>query len=367
MVNKYVVAVSGGVDSMYLGTILAKKNQVAAFVHINHHTRSVENDYEQQLVEALGAKYNIDVFVFDYIHKMGNFQAKARKFRYACLLNVARQYSNKIALAHHLDDQLENCLVPAHLVKSNLMEYRSKIQDCYLYRPLIGISKASIYKRAKRMGVDYNEDASNRSPKYQRNRNRLSLNQMEIKLVARLGYILETNKLKLGSSDFQVFSLERENLHNQSTYYRLLKIYQLIKSNNSQASVKNRQLVNIDKLINKKKNSTYYVANCNELFIGYDKIYMLASDKTITTESSLLIGENIFNGISFYSDTNDGKIRTWQQGDTVELFKGHKKVSRIFIDNKVASHMRKQWPIVINKSGEIIWIPNIWRKSEVNR
>lgn len=365
MRKKYVVAVSGGVDSMYLANLLASKNQAAAFIHINHHTRGVANDYEQQLVVDLGKSYHVPVYTFDYHHQDGNFQAKAREFRYQKFIEVAKLYDNKIATAHHLDDQLENCLVPSHLVKSNLIKYRSQIANCYIYRPLLGLSKSEIYKRAADLEIKFNEDVSNQDINYSRNKHRKLLLEEKYQIQARLNYLVEDSKPNL-IFEKNPLPLNRVDLLEKPDFYRYLKIYQYLKSFNSDLKVKNKQLITINDLIKMKKNSKYSIANCNELFIGYDKIYMLASDEIIITESILQVGINEFNGIEFYSDTNHGKIRIWETGDRVQLNNGHKKVGRIFIDKKVESHMRKRWPIVINNDGEIVRIPNIWRKNEIN-
>lgn len=364
MNNKYVVAVSGGVDSMYLANMLATKNQAAAFVHINHHTRGLENDYEAKLVVALAKKYELPYFIFDFNYKQGNFQAEAREFRYQKLVEVANQFSNKIAVAHHLDDQLENCLLPLHLVKSNLIKFRTEFNGCFIYRPLLAVSKQQIYANAKQLGIDYNEDISNQSEKYLRNYNRKLLKETKHRLIAQKNYIVEYNKL---STEFKnITELECSQLCAQSNYYRLFKLYQLIKSFNQTISVKNKQLISINKLIEMKKNSKYSITNCVELFIGYDKIYMLSSDENFITESSLMVGHNEFNGVVFKSERSDGRVRTWKHGDKVEIKNGHKKVSRIFIDNKVETPMRKRWPIIINSDGEIIEIPKLWRKNEIN-
>ncbi|WOO86977.1 tRNA lysidine(34) synthetase TilS [Mollicutes bacterium LVI A0039] len=365
--SKYTVAVSGGVDSMYLAHRLATNDQVAALVHINHHTRGAANDYEQQLVIDLGSAYNIPVYIFDYHHQDGNFQAKAREFRYARLVEVASKYTKKIATAHHLDDQLENCLLASHLVKSNLIEYRSKLANCYVYRPLLGIDKKMIYAQAKRLNLAYNEDLSNESLSYQRNINRYHLQDSDKLQRAQVQYIIEATKQQLVANCRLDLELDRAMLQAKSSTYRYLKIYQFIKANIAEAYIKNRQLESINQLIDLKKNSKYSVTNCKELFIGYDKIYMLDNADIQTFEAPLKKGLNEFNGIEFETTNSHGKIRTWKAGDRVSINNGHKKVSRLFIDHKIASHKRKQWPIVVDKSGEIIEIPKIWRKNEINK
>lgn len=362
--TKYVIAVSGGVDSMYLAHMLAQKNQAAAFVHINHHTRGEANILEQELVLKTGNYYNIPVYIYDYHHQGRNFQQEARNFRYQKLCEVAENYDRKIAVAHHLDDQLENCLVSTHLVKSNIMSYRNKYQDCYVYRPLLALRKSKIYELAKSQGIMYYEDISNDSLNYNRNINRNNLLGSEVRSYAQKIYILENLKKNFVSKSET--TLSRKYLIPKSTQFRYSAIYNLIKQYDRSISVKNKQLIAINSLIEKNKNSKYQVANCVELFIEYDKIYMSASIQQFETSSNLKVGKNIFNGIEFYSSTSSGSIRTWISGDKVKIKSGHKKISRLFIDNKIDPSMRKKWPIVINNNGDIIHIPNIWRKNEVN-
>ncbi|WOO88783.1 tRNA lysidine(34) synthetase TilS [Mollicutes bacterium LVI A0078] len=365
MINKYVIAVSGGVDSMYLATKLSSQNQAAAFVHINHHTRGQDNEYELNLVHHLGEKYNIPVYVFDYFHIDGNFQAKAREFRYQKLLEVARKYHYKIAVAHHLDDQLENCLLPKHIVKSNLMRYRSKLEDCYVYRPLLGYHKSYIYSLAHELGIEYNEDVSNSSDKYERNKNRILLTEVKYQHIAKVAYIVEYSKQQIVFNKFND-SLDRKLLREKNSQFRMAEIYYFIKYIDSEITVKNKQLQAISDLICSPGNCKYTVSNSVELFIGYDKIYMLASDGEIITKACLQTGENEFNGIVFESNVSTGYIRTWQQGDKIEIKNGHKKVSRLFIDKKIDHPLRSKWPIIINDGGEIIEIPHLWRKNEIN-
>ncbi len=365
MKNKYVVAVSGGVDSMYLANKLANENQAAAFVHINHHTRGDDNIYEQNLVTKLGKKYGVPVFIFDFYYKDGNFQAKAREFRYQKLHEIAKLYNNKIAIAHHLDDQLENAMISPHYIKPTLMQYRIVVDDVAVYRPLIGIRKEQIYNLAKDLKLEYNEDYSNTELKYTRNVIRSKLHEKEFKHSARINYILEQNKLAF-TLDKRITSLNKAELNSKSKYYIYAQIYNLIKSYDRNISVKKIHLEEIEKQIDKGKNCKYSLTNCVSLFVGYDKIYMLAKDQKIITNALLKKGENEFNGIKFESRFSQGKIRTWQPGDKVEIINGHKKVARIFIDNKIDPNLRTCWPIIVDNRDEIIEIPKLWRKNEIN-
>ena len=57
-------------------------------------------------------------------------------------------------------------------------------------------------------------------------------------------------------------------------------------------------------------------------------------------------------------------IRNYMEGDTIKLKVGTKKVSRIFIDKKVPSHIRKMYPVVLNKNNEVIFVPKFYKDLE---
>ncbi len=363
--NKYVVAVSGGVDSMYLLNKLNFNNQVCAVVHINHHTRGEDNERDIEIIKKYTTKHKIDLYVFDYYHKGGNFQAKAREFRYEKLNIIGCKYYQKIAFAHHLDDQLENSYVSTHVVKSNLMKYRTKFKDCYIYRPLLGVRKSFIYEQANKLKLRYNEDVSNFELKYERNKIRSELVNSSNQFFAQKKYLIENEKLSLIYK--KQLSIERSQIRKQNKIYRYAAIYNLIKSEDSNIHVKNKQLEKIDNLLFKQGNSSYSFENSNVILIEYDKIYMLHYNHQIVHEDKLKLGENEFNGIKFDSIYSEGIIRTIKPGDKVPIRHGHKKVSRIFIDKKISKQLREKWPIIVNRNDEIIEIPQIWRKYEINK
>ena len=61
-------------------------------------------------------------------------------------------------------------------------------------------------------------------------------------------------------------------------------------------------------------------------------------------------------------------VRNVRPGDTlaVKNMKGHKKVSDIFTDEKVSFQERKRWPVVVDSTGEIIWLPGL-KKTQFDR
>ena len=57
-------------------------------------------------------------------------------------------------------------------------------------------------------------------------------------------------------------------------------------------------------------------------------------------------------------------IRNFRLGDKIKTAGGTKKVSRLFIDNKIGKEQREKWPILLNSRNEIILIPHIAKNIE---
>ncbi len=364
--NKFVVAVSGGVDSVVLAHRFGEQGRLAAIVHINHHTRGNENQKEIKIVKDIADKYNVVCYVFDYFHIEGNFQAKAREFRYNCLLDIANKYCCPISTAHHLDDQLENAAMATHLIRSGLMSVISSYKGIKIYRPLLGMRKKQLYKIASENKFQFNEDYSNKDTKYNRNQKRhLIATDSQFHYQAMCKYIVEVNKQQLAIKVKEEF-INLEQFKNKTDYYKLTYMYYFLKSLNCVGDVSNNLLTDLLELINSGKKASYSIANSNQLLIGYDKIYMLTNEDKTTANVVATLGINTYNGITFNLERNDLYIRTYYVGEKVAIHNGHKKISRLFIDNKIDRQLRRYWPIVVDENDQVIYIPKIWRKDEIN-
>ena len=56
-------------------------------------------------------------------------------------------------------------------------------------------------------------------------------------------------------------------------------------------------------------------------------------------------------------------VRTREVGDRIACrgMDGTKKVSRLFVDNKVTKHERNHWPIIVDGNGDVLWVPLLHR------
>ena len=61
-------------------------------------------------------------------------------------------------------------------------------------------------------------------------------------------------------------------------------------------------------------------------------------------------------------------VRTRKDGDkmSVKGMIGRKKISEIFINEKISSKERDMWPIVVDSNGIIVWLPGL-KKSKFDK
>ncbi len=165
----YVVAVSGGVDSIALLDVLARRGGYRLVVaHLDHGIRE-ESQLDRQLVQAAAEGYGLP-FVFDQARLgPGASEEAARKVRYG-FLHKTRQASGARAVitAHHQDDLLETAVL--NLLRGTgrrgLAALRSRET---LERPLLDVPKAQLIAYAQKHRLHWHEDSTNRDEHYLRN------------------------------------------------------------------------------------------------------------------------------------------------------------------------------------------------------
>ena len=110
--GKYVLAVSGGVDSMTLLDVLSKNTELDLVVaHFNHGIRDDSSEDEKLVLEA-ARKYNLSVRLGHARLGPKASEADARQARYIFLHSVVRQEDAKALItAHHQDDMLETAIL----------------------------------------------------------------------------------------------------------------------------------------------------------------------------------------------------------------------------------------------------------------
>ncbi|MEK9195864.1 MAG: tRNA lysidine(34) synthetase TilS [Patescibacteria group bacterium] len=173
--GKYVVAVSGGVDSVVLLDIVTKKKNLQLVVaHFDHGIRS-DSDQDLKFVRELAAKYGLE-----FVSGQGNLgedasEDTARKARYDFLRKVAKETkADVIITAHHENDVLETALI--NLTRGTGRKGLSSLgSGSEIIRPLLYYKKSQITDYAIDNNLEWREDSTNQSDKYLRNRIRQKL------------------------------------------------------------------------------------------------------------------------------------------------------------------------------------------------
>jgi tRNA(Ile)-lysidine synthase len=187
--ERVVVGVSGGVDSMVLLHLLQRQSLRLTIAHLNHQLRGRSSDADQKLVERMARELKValvcervDVRAVAAKEKL-SIEMAARQVRHEFLARVAREHRIKmIALAHHADDQVE--LFFLRLFRGAGTDGLSGMEPVAaspadpgvrIVRPLLSMTRAEIADYARREGIPFREDASNRSVDHARNRIRHEL------------------------------------------------------------------------------------------------------------------------------------------------------------------------------------------------
>ena len=176
--KKYVIAVSGGPDSLALVALsiayhYTKKTKFH-YVLVNHNIRK-NSSQEAELVKNLLKKNKINLRVILNKKKIvRNIQSLARNTRYEILINYCKKNKiNDLLTAHNLEDQVENFFIRlsrgSGLKGLSSMSYLRKINnEINLYRPLLDVRKKFLIKISKNVFGKYFKDPSNKDIKYLR-------------------------------------------------------------------------------------------------------------------------------------------------------------------------------------------------------
>jgi len=166
--GRYVLAVSGGVDSMTLLDILAKMPGLELIVaHFNHGIRA-DSVKDEQLVREIAQKYGLP---FEVSHgRLGKTASEetARQARYEFLDKVKKKYKvDAIITAHHQDDLIETAFL--NILRGTGRKGLSSILNPKIIRPLLNIPKAEILEYAQKHHLKWREDITNIETRYLRN------------------------------------------------------------------------------------------------------------------------------------------------------------------------------------------------------
>ncbi len=397
--KQYLLAVSGGVDSMVLLHLFKNYHLNFKVAHCHFGLRS-DADKEEELVTKTCQLLGIELssIRFDtksYQKKHGlSIQEAARKLRYDFFYQIVEEQKlNFIVTAHHANDNLETAIYK--LAKGTGIKGIRGIEPIVkkLLRPLLPFTKESIYDYAKKNDVTWLEDVSNKDNKYSRNliRNKVVPVIRQINNSAEKSFYKTAEKLRAVESIYNVHikTLQKDliNRHHESERINKVKIIRANLNPCVFEDVLSPYDISYDdcsllldqindhgqKFIS--RNHNFILRNeREELVITRNKItddickaWKLQEPLCHIPKGSLHLKyqqKNIpltKNRTHVYFDASafneDIIIRNWKNGDRFKPFgmKGTQKVSDLLINNKL-SQKEKDQQLVLEYRGEIIWV-----------
>ncbi len=173
-VNRLVVALSGGVDSVVLlhSLVSASPGKPIVAIHINHGLQK-EADSWQQFCEEFCRTLNIEIkCIAVEVDRFGSVEENARRVRYHAFGDFLKA-GDLLLLAHHADDQLETILFNLFRGSEALgvrgMPEAREINGATLYRPLLDTRRSEIQAYSKLNNLSWVEDLSNQDLQMDRN------------------------------------------------------------------------------------------------------------------------------------------------------------------------------------------------------
>ncbi|MDO8167879.1 tRNA lysidine(34) synthetase TilS [Candidatus Phytoplasma melaleucae] len=391
--HKYIISVSGGVDSMVLLDYLYHRKFFLIVVHFNHLKRQ-ESIQDKILIQEYCANKKIPFHYVELNISTKNFQSEASLLRKIKLKEIATKYkTNYILTAHHLDDLAETIFLKV-LRGSSLSGY-SGMQDIYcikdflFMKPFLYTNKTQIRAYANKNQIPFLEDSTNQSDRYTRNKIRnyiipffkqennflknikkFHLQISEISAFLRQQtYLFLSQQINPNILDIKMFVQLHIAVQKDVILY-LLEQNQISKNfiiiTNIIKGIHNHNKPNIIWKLNKQWN---LVKIYNQLFFQIKPLSPLQTQVESSSEPALYwsVSENKyfnFTQIRIYFDdakiSFPLKIRKRQPGDILYFAFGKKKLKKFFIDKKIALFKRNQLWLVTDQNNQIIWIPHLY-------
>ena len=195
--GRYLVALSGGADSVCLLLVLKQLGYFVEAIHCNFHLRGEESDRDEDFCRNLCAEKQIPLHLVHFdtreyaqLHKV-SIEMAARQLRYHHFARLCHDLGfDGVCVAHHQDDVAETVLM--NLIRGTGIKgfsgIKPKIQQrlrvgakagipipLTVIRPLLCVTRDEIEHFLKEIGQDYVTDSTNLVPDVLRNKIRLQV------------------------------------------------------------------------------------------------------------------------------------------------------------------------------------------------
>ena len=203
----YLVAVSGGADSVCLLLMLMELGYRVEAVHCNFRLRGEESQRDEAFVKALCEQRDIplhlthfDTTTYAELHKV-SIEMAARELRYRYFEQLRQDIgANGICVAHHQDDSVETILL--NLTRGTGLRGLQGIRPRRgnIIRPLLCVSRLEIEEWLKERDQDYVTDSTNLLDEVTRNKLRLNVIPALRQLSPQVGENILTTARRVGEA-----------------------------------------------------------------------------------------------------------------------------------------------------------------------
>ena len=379
--KNYVVALSGGVDSAVLATVVAKQTPNLRSIFVRHnqkHSKELE-----EVANKIANNLKINHKALDSNLEENSSETKMRDARYEILYDELDD--NEILLTGHtLSDKVETFFI--NLLRGTRVKGLKSIPKMTqrLNRPLLGISKDNLINYAKENNIEYLDDVTNFDNEIIRNwiRNELipkvdekfpgDIEEKISSLITEIESIFETTEIEFkyiktakGYIEIPVTLIKEKNIKS-NMYLSLLSTTLGIPSLQKKDIQKVTTSINDEKKVDFDNNWSCGVSNSLLIFINkkiwQEQYESKDQDLGLFKFSSLEKIKANNNWTASLPKKEKIKISPLKNGDKIKVDGNTIKVSEILRSYGIKSVLKEVWPVV-SIGDEIYWVPGI-RKSD---
>ncbi len=387
--GKIGVAVSGGMDSMALLNAYLAINQDIAVINIEHGIRGKSSLRDSNFVRDFCKKHNIELLQFfvdvpNSLHAGESIETGARRIRYEIFDKLIFDGKvQKIALAHHADDNAETVLM--RVFRGTGIHGLSGIQERENYlRPLLKYSRNDIVEYVTKNNIPFVTDETNLTSDYTRNYIRNEIMPLVktkypsvIESITRLADNAKEVDEYLSSLVLPVESTEDgyiiKNLFGVPNIIQKYTIMDIVKKLGHLQDFETRHILSVLELKDKPNNTVINLPfNMLALKVNDDLIIEYANnevfEETVFDINSSYVyggyrysfckGDSIKVGSTFALDylPQGAVIRTRKDGDVFKRVNGKTKLLSDFLNDKKLTKIQKDKLLVIAKDNTVFAI-----------
>lgn len=215
----YIVALSGGPDSVALLRALVALGYAVHAAHCNFHLRGEESNRDEKFCETLCQKIGVELHRIHFdtesyarLHQV-SIEMAARTLRYSYFNQLCKDIgAHGICVAHHSDDQVETILL--NLVRGTGLRglQGMRWRNGNILRPMLGVTRNEVLHYLEAIAQDYVIDHTNLEDDAQRNKLRLNI----IPQLEELNPAVKENVLRMAEHLGEADTMIQQALHDQT-------------------------------------------------------------------------------------------------------------------------------------------------------